>query len=243
MFLQRLYKLYLSPDRHYIQNLNNMLGFVPSNLALYKLAFKHSSAAIALRDGFRNSNERLEFLGDAIIGAVVGEILFKKYPYRDEGFLTEMRSKIVNRNHLNQLAHKMGLNEFIEYDAKMINASQQKVSMLGDAFEAMIGAVYLDKGYNFTKDLIRNRIITPMVDIDLLEALETNFKSRLIEWCQRHGKDVIFELIPTEDGSRSRLFTVKVLVDNIELGLGQDFSKKNAEKIAAEKACEVLLAV
>ena len=114
---------------------------------------------------------------------------------------------------------------------------------MGDAFEAMIGAIYLDKGYDFTRNFIKNRIIIPMVDIDELEQLETNFKSRLIEWCQRHSKEVVFELVPNEDGSRSKLFTIKVLVDNVELGQGQDFSKKNAEKIAAEKAFEAISVV
>ena len=138
------YNLYLSPHRKFAKSLKNMLGFVPSNLNLYRMAFRHRSVAISLKNGTKSSNERLEFLGDAILGAVVAEMLFKRYPYKNEGFLTEMRSKIVSRVNLNQLARKLGFNELVEYDAKMVNYGNKQSSLLGDAFEAFIGAVYLD---------------------------------------------------------------------------------------------------
>lgn len=236
----RLYRLYISRERNYVRALNNMLGFVPGNLTLYKLAFRHKSVAPQLKEGLKNSNERLEFLGDAVLGAVVGEMLFKKYPFRDEGFLTEMRSKIVNRNHLNQLAKKIGIGDLMDYDTRMINNPIKQGSLMGDAFEALIGAIYLDKGYAFTKSFILKRILKAHVDVDALEQTETNFKSKLIEWCQRHGKEVLFELMPNEEGSKSKLFTVKVFVDGDECGTGQDFTKKNAEKTAAERACTFL---
>lgn len=216
-----------------------MLGFVPGNLSLYRLAFRHKSVAQSVKKGVKNSNERLEFLGDAVLGSVVAEVLFKLYPYKDEGFLTELRSKIVSRVNLNQLARKLGFDKLVEYDNRVI-ASTRQGSLLGDAFEALIGAVYLDKGYDFTKNFLINHIIKSHIDIHTLEQTETNFKSKLIEWCQRHGKDISFEQIDNHEGESNRLFTVQVLVDGETVGLGKEFSKKNAEKLAAEKACEAL---
>ncbi len=216
------------------------MGFVPGNIALYKMAFRHRSVAVAQKNGYKNSNERLEFLGDAVLGSVIAEVLFKLYPYREEGFLTEMRSKIVNRANLNQLAKKMGLVEVIDFDNKIVNYPAKQGSFLGDAFEALIGAIYLDRGYNFTHEFLISRIINPHIDIHKLELTETNFKSKLIEWCQRHGKDVIFELKDNAIGENNKLFTITVSIDGEPFGLGVDYNKKNAEKLAAEKTCEKL---
>jgi ribonuclease-3 len=171
---------------------------------------------------------------------VVAEVLFKRYPYREEGFLTEMRSKIVSRVNLNQLSRKLGLDELIEYDNKQVHFPNKQGSLLGDAFEALIGAVFLDKGYNFTRDFLINQIIKPHVDIHQLELTETNFKSKLIEWCQRHGKDITFEVIANAEGENAKLFTIQVNVDGDIYGVGRDYNKKNAEKLAAEKACDAL---
>jgi len=235
-----LYKLYFSPNKVFIKKLKNILGFVPGNTILYQMAFRHRSVAKVLKNGSRSSNERLEFLGDAILGSVVAELLFKNYPYKEEGFLTEMRSKIVNRANLNQLARKMGFDQLIVFDQKTVNVQTKHHSMLGDAFEALIGAIYLDKGYNFTKDFLLKRIIKPYVDIHTLELTETNFKSKLIEWCQRHGKDVIFEMVQNSEGDSPKLFTISAVIEGESVGVGRDYNKKNAEKLAAEKACETL---
>jgi len=239
MPIRRFYKLYLSPNRKYVKSLKNLLGFVPGNLSLYRLAFRHKSVAQNVKKGVKNSNERLEFLGDAVLGSVVAEVLFKLYPYEDEGFLTELRSKIVNRVNLNQLARKLGFEQLIQYDNRMVNSARQG-SLLGDAFEALIGAIYLDKGYDFTKNFLVNHIIKSHIDIHKLEQTETNFKSKLIEWCQRHGKDITFELIENQDGESNKLFTVQASIDGEIMGQGKEFNKKNAEKLAAEKACESL---
>src|SRR6195952_2103232 len=155
MPISRFYKLYISPNRKYVKVLNNLLGFVPGNLSLYRLAFRHKSVAQNVKKGVKNSNERLEFLGDAVLGSVVAEVLFKLYPYEDEGFLTELRSKIVSRNNLNALGRKLGLEQLIEYDNRMVGSTRQG-SLLGDAFEALVGAVYLDQGYDFTKGFLIN---------------------------------------------------------------------------------------
>ncbi|MBS1522003.1 MAG: ribonuclease III [Bacteroidetes bacterium] len=239
MPIRRFYKLYLSPNRKYVKSLKNLLGFVPGNLSLYRLAFRHKSVAQNVKKGVKNSNERLEFLGDAVLGSVVAEVLFKLYPFEDEGFLTELRSKIVNRGNLNQLARKLGFEQLIQYDNRMVNSTRQG-SLLGDAFEALIGAIYLDKGYDFTKNFLVNHIIKSHIDIHKLEQTETNFKSKLIEWCQRHGKDITFELIENGDGESNKLFTVQASIDGEIMGQGKEFNKKNAEKLAAERACEAL---
>ena len=235
-----IYKLYFSPNRKYIRSLQNLLGYVPGNLRLYRMAFRHRSVAVEVKNGAKNSNERLEFLGDAILGAVVAELLFKMYPYKDEGFLTEMRSKIVSRANLNQLAKRLGLDEHIEFDNKSLGHNNKQGSLLGDTFEALIGAIYMDKGYNFTRNFLLIRIIKPHVDIHTLELTETNFKSKLIEWCQRQGKDITFEIIPNEEGENVKLFTIQVNVDGEICAIGRDYNKKNAEKLAAEKACDFL---
>jgi ribonuclease-3 len=239
MPISRFYQLYFSPNRKYVKVLKNLLGFVPGNLSLYRLAFRHKSVAQNIRKGVKNSNERLEFLGDAVLGSVVAEVLFKLYPYEDEGFLTELRSKIVSRNNLNALGKKLGFDKLIEFDTKILNAGRQG-SLLGDAFEALIGAVYLDKGYDFTRNFLVNHIIKSHIDIHKLEQTETNFKSKLIEWCQRHGKDISFDVITNLDGESAKLFTVQAVVDGEVMGSGKEFSKKNAEKLAAEKACAAL---
>lgn len=239
MPISRLYKLYLSPHKKYVRILKNLLGFVPGNLSLYRMAFRHKSVATNVKKGVKNSNERLEFLGDAVLGSVVAEVLFKLYPYEDEGFLTELRSKIVSRVNLNQLARKLGFDQLIEYDNRVMGQARQG-SLYGDAFEALVGAVYLDRGYEFTKSFLINNIIKSHIDIHTLEQTETNFKSKLIEWCQRHGKDISFDLVENAEGESTKLFTVTASVDGEVMGLGKEFNKKTAEKLAAEKACEAL---
>lgn len=240
MPLSKLYKLHLSPDRKYVKRMKNLLGFTPGNLSLYKMAFRHRSMALVLKNGSKSSNERLEFLGDAVLGSVIAELLFKLYPYKDEGFLTELRSKIVRRANLNQLGRKLGFQELIDFDEKTINVITKQSSLLGDAFEALIGAVYLDKGYDFTKSFITDRIIKPHVDIHTLELTETNFKSRLIEWCQSQAKEISFEPTANAEGDSSKLFSVKVFINGEAMASATDYSKKNAEKLAAEKTCEML---
>lgn len=236
----QIYKLYFSRNKAYYKKLKNILGFVPGNVKLYQMAFRHKSVAVAIKEGVKNSNERLEFLGDAVLGSVVAELLFKLYPYKGEGFLTEMRSKIVSRANLNQLSRKLGFDQLIQYDSRMISYPTKQGSLLGDAFEAVIGAIYLDKGYQFTKEFLLTRIIDAHVDIETLEVTESNFKSRLIEWCQQEGKEVSFNLIENPEGESSKMFSIEVVVNGEVCGVGRDFNKKSAEKLAAEKACEYL---
>jgi ribonuclease III len=225
---------YFSKDKKFISSLSNLLGFIPNNISVYHLAFRHRSTASEHPSGVKLSNERLEYLGDAILGAVIAELLFKKFPYKEEGFLTEMRSKIVNREHLNKLALKLGIDHFMNGS---IDPAAKNRSAYGDAFEALVGAVYIDKGYNTTRRLILNRFVKHHIDLEEIELQDKNFKSRLINWSQRERKPVEFELLEEVENGGKRLLRVRVMIEGVERARGEDFSKKRAEQIAAEKIC------
>lgn len=237
MFLGTLFRRFLSNDvqeKSLIRALRNLLGFYPGNLSVYKLAFSHRSLALETVHGIRLSNERLEYLGDAVLGAVVADLLFKRFPTRDEGFLTEMRSRIVSRENLKQVAVKIGIDQLLQRDA--VPGSYR--SMYGDAFEALIGAIYLDKGYKTTHSFIVDRIVKHHVDLHEIEQTENNFKSRILNWGQKEKHSVVFEVL--EEDSKSRLIKVRLLIDEQEVATGTDFIKKKAEQIAAEIACKQL---
>lgn len=214
--------------------MHNLLGFYPRNIAIYHLAFSHRSLARENESGIELSNERLEFLGDAVLGAVIAELLFKKYPYRDEGFLTEMRAKIVSRENLKHIAIKIGINEFLQRDT----TPGTYRSMYGDAFEALIGAVYVDQGYHTTRTFLLQRIVRNHVDLHQIEVTENNFKSRIINWGQKEKRLVVFEVV--DEDAKSKLMKVRLLIDDKEVATGTDFVKKKAEQIAAEIACKEL---
>ncbi len=180
------------------------------------------------------SNERLEFLGDAILGAVIADLLFRRFPFRDEGFLTEMRSRIVSREHLKTLALKIGIDEYI----KINSAPGMFRSMYGDAFEALIGAIYIDKGYKKAQQFIVDRIIKLHADLNEIEELELNFKSKIINWAQKEKKSLVFEML--EEEMSGKLIKVRLMIDDKEVSRGEDFVKKKAEQIAAEKAYKSL---
>ncbi len=224
-------------DEKLIRAIKNIAGLTPSNLELYRLATVHSSIAKENGQGFKESNERLEYLGDAILGAAVADYLFKKFPFKSEGFLTEMRSRIVNRETLNLLARKIGVGNIVQYDQK--NAHLQQV-ILGNTLEAIVGAIYLDKGYLRTKKFVIDKLIGPNYDLDELVNSNSNYKSRIIEWAQREGKEVRFEILNVKKGKNHKEFTAQVMVDNEAKGTGYGNSKKKAEQDAALKTCEML---
>lgn len=226
-------------EKELAEAITNIFGYRPKNTSVYKLAFCHKSKAASNNSGFRHSNERLEYLGDAVLGAVVADFLFKKFPYKEEGFLTEMRSRIVSRQNLNMLSHKLGLDKLVQVNAENGTTG---TSIMGDAFEAFIGAVYVDKGYEFTKDLIIQQVIQTHLDIDELMHHEINFKSKIIEWSQKEKKNLDFLIVKEEDkGKKGRLYTVELQVDKKTIGRGQDFSIKKAEQRAARQGCEKLM--
>ncbi len=232
-----IFKAYFSADKQLYQSIKNILGFYPGNIFIYKLAFLHKSASQETRKGMKISNERLEYLGDTILSTVVADFLFKKYPYNDEGFLTELRSKIVSRANLNKLSRKMGLHHLIQRDNESNNLYR---SIEGDTFEALIGAIYLDKGFNFTHRIIINRIIQVHLDIDELEHKQWNFKSKLIDWTQREKKTVGFNVTDVIGSGYSKQYKVDVTVNGEIIASGQDYSIKAAEQLAAEKAYGIL---
>ena len=214
------------------QSFRLITGRSPINLALYKQAMRHSSVASTNKQGIKNSYERLEYLGDAILGMIVAEYLYLKYPFKEEGFLTEIRAKIVNRESLNRLGQKIGLKELVQYHQN----SRAHRSVFGDCMEALIGAVYLDHGFHFCKKFVIKRLIKPHYDLNELVSRITNFKSRLLEWSQKENKDLRFEIIDEED----RRFTAQVFLNDEPMEKGFGFSKKKAEQDAAQKTYETL---
>lgn len=218
------------------RSIAQIIGERPSNLGLYQLALRHTSASKATAiEGFRESNERLEYLGDAVLGMVIAEFLFKKYPYKDEGFLTEIRSRIVNRETLNGIARKIGLDGLIEYDGSRTRSLPARTSMYGDALEALVGAVYLDKGFRFSRRFILKELLSHY-DIESVVQNNVNFKSRLIEWAQRAGKEIRFEILSEKGNSHFREFIAQVIIDDEPFATGSGYSKKKAEQASAEKA-------
>ena len=223
----------ISSDKHLKQAIKSILGYKPGNIFLYHLAFLHKSVAQMTLNGIKVNNERLEFLGDAILDAVTADYLFKTFPTKDEGFLTEMRSKIVSRATLNKLSQKMGIDQLIQLDSASSGAFR---SSKGDAFEALIGAMYLDKGYDFTRKIILERIIKHYFNIDELVNQEVNFKSRIIEWSQREKKQVQFNICDEVGSGYRKQYVVELTVDGEAIARGQDYSIKGAEQNAAEKS-------
>lgn len=223
-------------DRKLVTAIRNIAGFTPSNIALYKLATMHSSKAKE-NNGILESNERLEYLGDAILGAAVADYLFKKYPFKDEGFLTEIRSRIVNRESLNNLARKIGISQIVQFDQR--NAQLQQV-ILGNTLEALVGAVYLDKGYLKCKKFVIDKLILPYYDLEVVVNSNTNHKSKIIEWAQRNGKEIKFEILSVKKGRIHKEFSAQVIIGEETFAMGYGYTKKKAEQDAAEKTCLLL---
>ena len=238
-FFKRTNHKYFSKDKFFVERLRTVLGFTPSNIYLFKLAFYHKSTLNNQNNEkleLYQSNERLEFLGDALLSFVVGEYLFNKYPSANEGFLTKMRSKIVKRKTLNDLAEQMGL------DRLMMEFNQTAISqsMLGNALEALIGAIYLERGFDFTKRYILKKILRKYINIVQLETYDDNFKSQLLEWCQKNTKEIDFRVISKYKTDKRDRFKVGVFVDGVEIASAEDYNKKSAEQIASESALNQL---
>lgn len=212
--------------------LRPILGFTPARLHLFKTAFYHKS--MTNETPGKPTNERLEYLGDAILSTIVAEYLFKKYPNKDEGFLTKMRSKIVKRQTLNEVADNMGL------DVILSDYSLGKMSsaMLGNALEALVGAIYIEFGYEKTKKYVIKNILMRYLNMNELETKDDNHKSQLLEWCQKHGKDIQFTTLTKFKVDKRDCFKVAVVIDGIEMATADDFNKKSAEQTAAQKTIE-----
>jgi len=234
-FAFKLYNYYFSEDKELTRRLTPILGFIPSNIQIFKLAFSHKSTPTDKAYAITN-NERLEYLGDAVLGTIVAEYLFKKYPNANEGFLTKMRSKIVKRKSLNKIGEKMGLDLLLaEY-----NSTRLSRSMMGNAVEALVGAVYLELGYSKTRRYVVRKILRNYVDVHELESYDDNYKSQLLEYCQKHGQTVSYKLVARYKFEKRDRFKVAVLVDGKKLAVADDFNKKSAEQTASEKAMQNL---
>ena len=237
IIFQRI-KLFSSPRKEFYLFLKRLIGFYPQTLSYYDTAFTHRSTSRLNNQGQAVNNERLEYLGDAILGAVIADFLYNRFPMEDEGFLTKMRSKLVNRAILTSLTHEMGLNRFIDANT---NNAVEKSHIYGDALEALIGAIYLDKGYLAAKFFITKRILSRYIDLHQLEQLDLNFKSRLIEWSQKGKRDVKFDTVEEyPDNGRHPRFVSKVEADGKVVGLGTGSSKKEAQQNAAREALKKL---
>lgn len=235
MYVKRLYNYWLSTNKDLTRRLVDVIGFIPSNIQLYNIAFSHKSSNGTNSLGV--SNERLEYLGDSILSTVVAEYLFKKYPKENEGFLTQMRSKIVRRKTLNKIADQMGLDILLsEYTDSRVSHT-----MKGNALEALLGAIYLERGYPFTQKYIIKNILIKHIDIKELEQTEDNFKSRLLEHCQKSGKAVEYKLISRFKVDRRDKFKVAVHLDGKQVSVAEDFNKKSAEQKASSIAMKTIL--
>lgn len=228
------FRRYKGENKDFYLFFKNTLGFTPHNIPLYQIAFIHKSKSVDTGQGWRVNNERLEYLGDAVLSAIVAEFLYKKYPHQGEGFLTEMRSKLVSRANLNKLAQKIGLSQLIQY-----NRISQGVfkSIDGDAFEALVGAIYLEKGYKFTRRILINKIINIHLDVDAMAHTDWNFKSKLIDWGQKNHKKVSFEVerVMYQGHESRRQYDVRVKIDDTPAEHAIEYSIKAAEQLAAEK--------
>ncbi len=225
-------------DREYYAIVDDIFGIYPQNIELYKLALVHRSASIELEDGTHLNNERLEFLGDSVLEAVVSDYLFIEFPHADEGGLTRLRAKIVSRNTLNFLANKIGLDRYV---IQHTNGSIVQKHIHGDALEAMIGAMYLDKGYDRVNELLINRVFRRHLNLDEIISSETDHKSRLIEWCQKSRQSLQFTTgHDHEYTTQHPVFRSVVMIDGIEVGHGTGGTKKEAEQHAAHAVSDVL---
>lgn len=237
-YLLRLIRKKSKRDKLIVRAVRQITGKKPLNIELYKLSLTHASVARSYPNGFKESNERLEYLGDAVLGVVVAEYLFKKYPYKEEGFLTEIRSRLVSREALHILARKIGLDAIIQYDTRRKGSSAFKY-LYGDAMEAFVGAVYLDRGFIFCRKFIIANLLQTHFDLDEITSTTKNFKSKLIEWAQKNGRSIHFETFEDKKNSKTRQFKVRLLINAQEVSVGTGYSKKKAEQDAARRACEI----
>lgn len=222
-------KLLLSPKKKFYRAIKKITGFCPAHINFYELAVVHRSASIPGPDGETVNNERLEYLGDAILGAVIADFLYRKFPDENEGFLTQMRSKIVNGAKLAELSRRIGLAKLIISNT---SNSRNVRNIYGDAFEALIGAIYLDKGYKATRRFVIKRLLSDYIDLRKLKNIDNNYKSKLIEWGQKYKREVEFDT--QLESENSKIFVAKVIIEKQAYGSGIGRSKKEAEQRAAK---------
>lgn len=231
-------KLPFRKDKELYSSLYHIIGFYPHDISYYKLALMHKSLFRRNAKGKPVNNERLEFLGDAILDAAVGDIVYRHFPGKREGFLTNTRSKLVQRETLNRLAQEMGISKLVLSNGR---SASHNSYMGGNAFEALVGAIYLDRGYNACMKFMRNRILAQMINIDKVAYKEVNFKSRLIEWSQKNRVRINFDILTQEkDNQGSPVFKYRIMLEGVEGCSGEGYSKKESQQIAAKRTLEKL---
>ena len=237
-FIERL-RLPFLDDKELRRSLRQIMGFYPRHIEHYKIALTHKSSGQRNDKGKPLNNERLEFLGDAMLDAVVGHIVFERFKGKREGFLTNTRSKLVSRDSLGKLAHEMGLDELIQ--SKGQQQRSHNSYMAGNAFEALVGAIYLDQGYDAVRRFMEKRILKQMVNIDKVAYKEVNFKSKLLEWTQKNRVRMEYRMLKqTTDDKGSPIFGFLVLIEGVEGGKAQGYSKKEAQQLASKETLERL---
>lgn len=234
LFRKRINGTYLLDEQEFKVRLKKLLKFNPGNLQLYEIAFIHRSASLTLPNGKKVNNERLEYLGDAVLDAILSDFLFVKFPDANEGFLTKIRSRIVNRDVLNQLAISMGINKIL---ISNINSTHQTKNLYGDALEALIGSVFLDKGFKKTKKLFLKNVLNKYLDLNVIVNTDTDYKSLVFEWVQKHKSNLIFTYNEEYDFNlKKSVFSTTLFIDREVLGEGHGSSKKEAEQEASSQA-------
>jgi len=219
-------------DEGFYYAMRDLLDFNPKKIEHYVMAFTHRSLKKIDKDGKPFNYERLEFLGDAMLGSVIASYLYKKAPKGSEGYLTQMRSKIVSREHLNELGKDLNLIDFVKSNISQDNVGD---NIYGNIFEALIGAIYLDKGYNYCKKFIYEKVIVPYVDIPKLEGKITSYKGLIIEWCQKQKKKYYIESYEDSGNEPIKHFSVKISIDGEQIAKGRATSKKKAEEQASKR--------
>lgn len=232
--IRKIYNTFLSTDKKLAAYIKGITGITPSKLKLYKQVFQHRSKFNEPKD----NNERLELLGDAILDAIVCEFIFKKYPYKEEGFMTELRSKIVNRKSLNEVGTKLGLVEQLSFNRKSMNDVSKDLA--GNTFEALVGAVYLDAGFEATQKFILKRVLKNLIDVDTLEQTNTDYKSQIFHYIQREGKSIEFKVAEEKTKNRRAYFVIELQISGETISRGEGFSKKIAEQNASMNGLKIL---
>lgn len=232
-FIRKIVKPSSKHDGPFYNDIKKLLNFSPKNIEHYEKAFTHRSLKLSDKNGNAFNYERLEFLGDAMLGSVIASYLYKKVPKGTEGYLTQMRSKIVSREHLNELGKDLNLIRFVKSNISKENVGE---NIHGNIFEALIGAIYLDKGYNYCKKFVYEKVITPYVDIAKLEGKITSYKGLIIEWCQKQKKKYSIETYEDTGNEMVKHFSVKISIDGDQIAKGRSTSKKKAEELASKRA-------
>ncbi len=238
LFRKKANGTYILDEREFRSRLKKLLKFNPRNLQLYEIAFIHRSASYTLNNGKKINNERLEYLGDAVIDAILSDYLFVKFPDANEGFLTKIRSRIVNREVLNQLSVSMGINKIL---ISNVNSSNHTKNLYGDAFEALMGSVFLDRGFKKTKKFFLKNVLNRYLDLNEIVSTDTDYKSMVFEWVQKHKSNLIFTYNEEYDFNlKKSIFSTTLYIDREVMGEGQGSSKKEAEQEASSQAWERL---